>query len=81
MQGGASPTVQGGEAEEAGRSARHDGFAFELVSLVLALSGTPAGARQLTRMPAALVALLTLLQRGSARLQRQSLEVLRRRPV
>eukprot|EP01052_Picozoa_sp_SAG31_P028592 SAG31_NODE_2774_length_5106_cov_5.381748_2_plen_96_part_00 len=51
---------------------------FELISLVVALSGTPAGFIHLTGLPGTLATVVSLLQIGTGRLQRAAIVLIRR---
>ena len=55
-----------------------DRFCFELTSLVLALSGTPAGLKHLASLPGTLATVVSLLQIGTGRLQRTAIVIVRR---
>ena len=55
-----------------------DTFTFELSSLVLTLSGTAAGLRHIASLPGTIATICTLLQIGSARLQRQAMTIIKR---
>ena len=56
----------------------NDTFTFELMNLVLALSGTAAGLRHLASLPGTIATVCTLLQIGSPRLQRQAMVIIKR---
>ena len=55
-----------------------DRFCFELTSLVLTLSGTPAGLKHLSTLPGTLATCVNLLQIGTGRLQRTAVVIVRR---
>eukprot|EP01047_Picozoa_sp_COSAG01_P008821 COSAG01_NODE_355_length_18359_cov_3.808773_3_plen_2980_part_00 len=63
---------------QARQPAVNDSFCFELTSLVVALTGTSAGLAHLRGLSGTISAMCTILQMGSARLQRQALLVVRR---
>ena len=56
----------------------NDTFTFELMNLVLALSGTAAGLRHLASLPGTIATICTLMQIGSSRLQRQAMTIIKR---
>ena len=65
-------------AETSARIVRDDDFAFALVNMLLALSGSKQGCKEISGKPAVVSNLCTLLQVGTQRLQRAILSVLRR---
>lgn len=67
-----------GEVARNEASLGDDTFTFELMSLVLALSGTTAGLAHLASLPGTIATICTLLQIGTSRLQRQAMTVLKR---
>lgn len=56
----------------------NDTFSFELMNLVLALSGTPAGLKHLASLPGTIATICSLMQIGSSRLQRQAMTIIKR---
>jgi E3 ubiquitin-protein ligase MYCBP2 len=64
--------------DESASPARADNYCFEMLSLVLALSGSPVGRSHLAGQVGLLRDLLTLLHTGTGRVQRQVIALLRR---
>ncbi|CAG9138190.1 unnamed protein product [Plutella xylostella] len=69
-----------GEGAGAGRGNAHvqDSYCFEMLSLLLALSGSAVGRAHLAQRTELLADLLSLLHTGSERVQRQVISLLRR---
>lgn len=72
-----SSLLSGGEIEDE-RKEINDSYCFEILSLVLALSGSDVGCRYLSKQNELLYDVLTLLHTSSDRVKRQVMAILRR---
>lgn len=66
------------EVWDKGAGSHPDNYCFEMLSMVLALSGSPVGRAHLAHQEHLLKHLLALLHTGSARVQRQVVSLFRR---
>lgn len=73
--GGSEP---GGLAESSSAASEADTYCFEIMTLILALSGSKAGRQQIAKEPEVICATCVVLQSGSPRSQRQAVQILKR---